>query len=134
VPTLYVSAELTTAVAEYEQDLGIRPGTFCAYDVVTDGVVDLRDDAILELCGIRPADRFCAWQAILLVQNRRPPTWDLADRLIAGGASGALVPSVQAKGGTNLVLWRWNDSPSRTIVALDPMRDLPIDQASWRSR
>ena len=131
---LYVSVELTTAVAEYEQDLGIRPGTFCAYDVMADGILDLCDDAVLDACGIRPADRFCAWKAILLIHHQRPPTWDLADRLIAGGASGALVPSDQAKGGVNLVLWRWNDSPSRTVIALDPMRDLPTDQASWRSQ
>jgi hypothetical protein len=30
---LYMSEEFSTAVAEYEQDLGIRPGTLCAYDV-----------------------------------------------------------------------------------------------------
>jgi RES domain-containing protein len=127
-----MSAELTTAVAEYQQDLGVRPGTFCAYDVVADHVLDLRDDAVLAACAIDPADRFCAWKAILLIHHRRPPTWDIANRLIAAGVAGVLFPSDQANGGTNLVLWRWNDTPNRTVSVLDPMHDLPGDQASWR--
>jgi RES domain-containing protein len=132
VPALYMSIELTTAVAEYEQDLGIRPGTFCAYDVMADDVLDLRDDAVLAACSINPADRFCAWKAILLIHHRSPPTWEIADRLIAAGASGVLFPSSEVNGGTNLALWRWNDAPNRTVSALDPMRDLPGDQSSWR--
>jgi RES domain-containing protein len=120
-----MSAEFTTAVAEYQQDLGARPGTFCAYDVVADNVVDLRDDAVLAACAIDPADRFCAWKAMLLIHHWRPPTWDIADRLISAGAAGVLFPSDQANGGTNLVLWRWNDMPDRTVTALDPMRELP---------
>jgi len=101
--------------------------------VAADDVVDLRDDAVLAAGAIDPADRFCAWKAILLIEHRRPPTWDIADRLIAAGAAGALVPSAQVSVGTNLVLWRWNDAPNRTVRALDPMHDLPGDQASWRS-
>lgn len=38
-----------------------------------------------------------------------PPSWDLAEKLIEAGADGALVPSIQNKGGTNLVLWKWHD-------------------------
>ena len=30
--------------------------------------------------------------------------------MIAAGAQGALVPSVQNRGGTCLVLWRWHDA------------------------
>jgi RES domain-containing protein len=125
VPALYMSAEFTTAVAEYQQDLGARPGTFCAYDVVADDVLDLRDAAVLAVHAIDPAERFCAWKAILLIHHRRPPTWDVADRLMSAGAAGVLVPSDRVKRGTNLVLWRWNDRPDRTVTALDPMRDLP---------
>ena len=59
---LYMSADLTTAVAEYEQDLGCRPGTFVAYDVAVDGVVDLRGTAIV----MEP------WKTILLVERQIP--------------------------------------------------------------
>ena len=101
-----MSVELTAAVAQYEQDLGIRSGTFCAYDVVADDVLDLRDGTVLAACSIDPADRLCAWKAIWLIHHRRPPTWDIADGLIAAGASGVVLPLEQANGSTNLVLWR----------------------------
>ena len=38
-PAVYMSDDFATAVAEYEQDLGIRPGTLCAYEVRGSGVV-----------------------------------------------------------------------------------------------
>jgi RES domain-containing protein len=72
VPALYLSGELTTAVAEYEQDIGIRPGTFCAYDVKVERILDLTSADVLELLGIDPADRHAAWKTILLVERRVP--------------------------------------------------------------
>lgn len=131
VQVLYMSEAFATAVAEYEQDLGIRPGTLCAYDVEADGVVDLTDPRTLDGFGIDPADLRCSWKRMVLIQKRRPPTWDLADRLIQEGAFGVRVPSVRARG-ANLVLWRWNDGPgSAHVAALDPLGALPRDQRSW---
>jgi RES domain-containing protein len=49
---------------------------------------------------------------------------------LAAGVAGVLVPSACLAGGVNLVLWRWNDSPDRTVIPLDPQRDLPRDQSS----
>jgi RES domain-containing protein len=126
-----MSADLATAVAEYEQELGIRPGTFCAYDVDVAGVADLRRPEVLTAHGIDPDVRFAPWKNILLVEKRTPPGWDAADQLIAGGMAGILVPSTRLPGGTNLVLWRWNDRADRMVTALDPQRDLPADQSSW---
>lgn len=37
-----------------------------------------------------------------------PPSWRIADALIAKGCDGALIPSTRDEGGTNLVLWRWS--------------------------
>lgn len=131
-PALYLSADLSTAVAEYQQDIGIRPGTFCAYDVVTNGVLDLTTEAGAIAAGIDPTDRFVAWKTILLVRRRTPPGWTLAPRVLGAGGAGALVPSVQNGGGVNLVLWRWNDEPTRRVAVLDPRTDLPSVQSSWR--
>jgi RES domain-containing protein len=131
VPALYMSAELTTAVAEYEQDLGIRPGTFCAYDVDVAGVLDLRQADMLNACEIDRSVSFAPWKTMLLVDGREPPAWALVVRLIAAGIAGILVPSTRLAGGTNLVLWRWNDAPDRRVAALDPQHDLPTDQLSW---
>ncbi len=126
-----MSAELITAVAEYEQDLGIRPGTFCAYDVDVADVLDLRQSDVLAACGIDGAARLAPWKTALLIEGRTPPSWDVAGRLIADGVIGILVPSTRLAGGTNLVLWRWNDAPDRKVIALDPQRDLPANQSSW---
>jgi RES domain-containing protein len=131
LPALYMSADLITAVAEYEQDIGVRPGTFCAFDVRIDRIVDLTRLDALAACGVDPADRFAPWKTMFLVRHETPPGWRIADRLIQAGANGILVPSVQFRSGTNLVLWRWNDAPVREVVALDPQTDLPRNQSSW---
>jgi RES domain-containing protein len=132
MPALYLSSDLTTAVAEYEQDIGIRPGTFCAYDVHVDCVLNLTSAETLRALRITSAELHAPWKTLVLIQRRVPPGWRLAERLVRRGAAGALVPSVQFHGGTNLVLWRWNDTPTRKVVALDPEIDLPRDQSSWR--
>jgi RES domain-containing protein len=128
---LYMSKQFATAIAEYEQDLGIRPGTLCAYDVTADQVVDLCDAETRSAAGVEADALRCPWKKIAFIDKARPPTWDIARRLFDAGASGIRVPSVQAVGGINLVLWRWNDAPKRTIVALDPLGDLPKNQSSW---
>lgn len=131
MPALYMSADLATAVAEYEQELGIRPGTFCAYDVDIAGVLDLCDPAVLAAAGNDPDARFEPWKSTLLVRGQRPRGWDIAERLTAAGVAGILVPSTRLAGGANLILWRWNDAADRAVTALDPQRDLPRDQSSW---
>jgi RES domain-containing protein len=121
MPALYMSRQIVTAIAEYEQDPGVRPGTLCAYDVDVAGIVVLRDARVCGDAGIDPGDLRCAWKQIAFVANRRPPTRDNASRLFDAGAAGILVASVQSLGGTNLVLWRWKDAPDRTVVRLDPL-------------
>ena len=133
MPALYMSERFETAVAEYEQELGIRPGTLCAYDVDLVGIIDLCDPALCALAGIDDAALRCPWKQIALIDRKRPPTWDIAHRLRRQGATGARVPSVQSIGGINLVLWRWNDAASGRIEALDPWHDLPTDQRSWEA-
>ena len=129
--TLYMSETFTTAVAEYEQDLGIRPGTLCAYEVEAERIVDLTDAATLRAAAIDPAVLACPWKRIALIERKRPPSWDLADHLLALDVAGVRVPSVRARG-ANLVLWRWNAGPdSPRVAALDPLGDLPLDQRSW---
>jgi RES domain-containing protein len=135
VPALYMSREFSTAVAEYEQELGIRPGTLCAYDVRASAVADLTDPDTLDPLGAAAPDLLCPWALIARGQGRDPPTWTLADRLLAGGAEGVLAPSAQAPGGVNFVVWRWEaeTGDGMRVGVLDPLGDLPLDQASWRN-
>lgn len=134
VPALYMSEAFTTAVAEYEQELGIRPGTLCAYEVDVAGIADLRDPAALRALGAEPGAPLCPWKRMAFVEGVRPPTWALAERLATLDIAGALVPSARDPAGTNLVLWRWNDRPDRRVATLDPLGDLPRDQSSWPAR
>jgi RES domain-containing protein len=131
MPALYMSEEFVTAVAEYEQDLGIRPGTLCAYDVKSERIVDLADARTLKTLGVDAAAVRAPWKQIAFVERRSPPTWPLAERLLAERINGARVPSVRATG-LNLVLWRSNVQGAASVAALDPLRDLPADQSSWK--
>lgn len=131
MPALYMSSRFDTAVAEYEQDLGFRPGTLCAYEVDTGPVFDLSDVDVRADLGVSADALRCPWKRIAFVDHARPPSWDLARRLFDEGAAGVLVPSIQVANSINLVLWRWNDGPDRVVRALDPLGDLPADRRSW---
>jgi RES domain-containing protein len=131
MPALYMSEDFSTAVAEYEQDLGIRPGTLCAYDVRSERIADLTDARNLEALNIVAAVLREQWKQIAFIEKRSPSTWSLCERLVSKGLHGIRVPSVQAVG-SNLVLWRWNTENAASVVALDPLRDLPTDQSSWK--
>ena len=54
-----MSEAFATALPQYEQNLGIRPGTLCAYDVEADGIADLTDPDTLRAIGVEPADLEC---------------------------------------------------------------------------
>jgi RES domain-containing protein len=129
-PALYLSEHYTTAIAEYEQELGFRPGMLVAYNVSVTGLVDLTDPLILALLECDPIILSNPWKAVALIEKKEPPTWTLAEKLISQGYAGLRVPSVRAKG-ANIVLWRWNDDQSRKVETLDPLGDLPLNAASW---
>jgi RES domain-containing protein len=130
-PALYLSEEIDTAFAEYQQDLLVRPGTFCAYQLDVAGVIDLCNPATRAAIRINEQILLSPWKEILLVQKRQPPTWELVVQLLKLGVTGVRVPSAQKQGGVNLVLWRWNDNPSRRVKVLDPKHELPNNQDSW---
>jgi RES domain-containing protein len=112
---LYLSADYNTAIREMHQDL-VRPGTLVAYDLAASAIADLRD--------ADPAVLACEWRRIFAIERGVPPSWPLAEAAIGAGAQGALVPSVQHRGGTNLVLWRWHDARAdgegAALTLLDP--------------
>jgi RES domain-containing protein len=124
VPALYLSEDLETAVAEYQQDIGLRPGTFCAFDVSLTHTLDLSNAEARAVVGVAAEDLACPWRELLLVDKVTPPSWTLARRLIEQDCAAIRVPSTRRSGGVNLVVWRWNDIPERRIIALDPNEDL----------
>jgi RES domain-containing protein len=123
--TLYLSYEVETAFAEYQQELGTRPGTFVAYEVTGATVFDLTDAETATRLGLVGQDLMAPWKELAFVRRLDPPGWLAADRL-AGVADGLLVPSVQRSGGINLVLWRWNLGAGPTVTFHDPVSDLAL--------
>jgi RES domain-containing protein len=120
---LYLSEEIETAFAEYQQELGVRPGTFAAFDVVGARIADLGDSRTRATLEIAPMDLICPWKQIAFVDKSTPPTWAICDRLRAE-VDGLRVPSVQYPGGFNLVLWRWNTEGAPVVTVLDPQGEL----------
>ncbi len=118
-PALYLAADYQTAIQEMYLDL-IRPGTLVAFDVEATAIADLTT--------ADPAVTRSDWRTIFAIGRDIPPSWPVARGLIAAGADGALVPSVQHRGGTNLVLWRWHDAreegPGASLSLLDPEQAL----------
>jgi RES domain-containing protein len=129
---LYLAEDLLTASAEYEQELGIRPGPFCAYDLDVADIIDLLVETSRAGLGITIDDLLAPWQEIAFVRGEQPPTWALALRLQEDGCAGARVPSAVLSDAANIVLWRWNDGPNHRVVAHDPLGDLPLNQSAWR--
>lgn len=108
-PALYLATDHATAVAEYYQSYP-KPGMLIPYTLQADTIADLTngrggpaDDHVVEAL---TAD----WKTVARIDGQMPPSWTLAQDLIAAGAEGALVPSVQNRGAVNLVLWRWHDA------------------------
>ncbi len=124
VPALYLSLDLPTAILEASQGFAFRipPLTIVEYDVDSDDLVDLTARGALRRHGTTAAELGGAW--LLLARSGEPvPTWQVAERLIADGAAGVVVPSF-APGASarsrNLVLWRWGDTTPHRVVVFDP--------------
>ena len=135
-PTLYTSLRVETAWLEAQQAFPFKaqPMTMCAYDVNCADILDLTDPRARETLRI-PADHLaCAWEE-LAIQGIRPPSWTLAERLIAMDTAGILVPS-RASGATeadvNAVFWRWSHDPPHQVRAVDDFNRLPTDDRSWQ--
>lgn len=126
-PALYVATDPTTAISEYYQGIA-KPGMLAPYDLTASAIADLTDGkgqpADARIRGALAAD----WKTIARIDGGVPPSWTLAQELIDAAADGALVPAVQQRGGTNLVLWRWHDAresgTGAALTLLDPERVL----------
>ncbi|MFT3791517.1 MAG: RES family NAD+ phosphorylase [Rudaea sp.] len=60
-----------------------------------------------------------------------PPTWEMADRVLASGAVGLAFPSTQQPGGGNLVVYPDMLTADDLFEVHDPDGLLPRDRKSW---
>ncbi len=132
VPALYLALEPETAVREFQQLSPLMPpGTLVSYTVRVGPVVDFRAGFDPRQWADLWEDFCCDWRELWFNQRVEPPSWVLADEVLAAGAKGVLFASTLSPGGTNLVLY--NDMLT-TVDALhvnDPAGSLPKNQASW---
>jgi RES domain-containing protein len=118
---LYLSANANTALAEYKQDNPwLRPGTICTFFV---GELHLADLS----AGYDPgqwtslwADFAVDWREQWFGKGIEPPTWYMADDVVAAGLDGLLFPSQALPGNTNLVIYDSSARPDAQLSVYDP--------------
>lgn len=127
-PALYLALTIEGMFLEVSHGFGHRfdPLTVCSYNLHIDGLIDLRTEAARGQAGVSLENMACAW-AMDVASGNTPASWCVAERLIAGGAAGILVPSF-ARGArqdmTNLVVWRWGPKRPYQVTVHDPSRRL----------
>lgn len=118
---LYLSLDEATALAEYRQDNPwLRPGTICTFFVSGLKVADLSAGYDAERWPPLWADFAVDWRAEWFGKQTEPPTWYMADDVVAEGLDGILFPSQAHPGGTNLVIYRSSGRPSSQLRVYDP--------------
>ena len=130
INALYLSLELETALAEYQQvDALLRPALLVSYQVAAAPVADFRGGftgAWDELW----QDFHCDWRRMVFNEAIEPPSWVIGDLVRAAGAKGILFNS-SITSGTNLVLYTDSLTDSDVLVVYDPHQALPKNQDSW---
>lgn len=130
---LYLALEPETALAEYSQtEPFFGPGTIACYQIELARVADFS-------AGYGPKwdalwlEWDCAWKRLAFIEDIEPPTWLMADAVVASEASGLLFPSTKRLGGTNLVIYPDQLREGDALQVHDPDGALPRSQDSWIS-
>ena len=129
---LYLSLEQATAIQEYQQlsDL-LPPGLLVSYQLTVVDVVDFRQGSQNGLWPPLWDNLFCDWRDFWFNRHLEPPSWLIADAVIAAGYKGILFKSSLYPSGTNLVLYPRNLMAADTVTVYDPNHSLPKNQDSW---
>lgn len=132
VEALYLSVEELTALREYQQTSSfLPPCTMCSYTVALNRLVDLRQLHHGEPWDALWQDWQEDWRHLRFEQHIEPPTWVLADMVLAEGHTGILFPSQACEGGSNVVVYVNRLKDGNAVVVNDPDGRLPRDQSSW---
>ena len=132
VEALYLSLDEVTALREYQQASPfLPPCTMCSYSATIRGLVDLRQlhrgASWDELWHDWRED----WRHLKFEMHIEPPTWVLADMVLAAGHTGILFPSLANDRGLNIVVYVDRLKNGNSVQVNDPDRRLPRDQSSW---
>lgn len=130
VPALYLSHELATAAAEYQQGSPfLPPFTMVSY---RGNLPELVDVLALDRGEWDPLweDWSTAWRQMDL-EGDEPPSWVLSDMVRDAGIAGIRFPSTATQGGVNLVLFLDMLSIREILAPQDPDGLLPNNPAGW---
>lgn len=135
IPALYTSLRMETAWAEAQQGFAFKaqPLTICAYHVDCADIADLTDPQTLTALSIDPDILSCPWEH-LAARRQTPPSWELAQSLIAQNIAAIIVPSFAPSAPSaarNVVFYKWADTPPHQVTIIDDMARLPKNQESW---
>ncbi|WP_413743005.1 RES family NAD+ phosphorylase [Sodalis sp. RH15] len=122
---LYLSADEVTALAEYKQDNPwLQPGTICTFFAKKLRVADLSAGFDPEHWAELWADFAVDWRTERFGNGVEPPTWYMADDVVAAGLDGILFPSQARPGGINLVIYRSSQLSDIQLCVYDPASNL----------
>ena len=131
-PALYLALESATAVREYQQLSPLMPpGTLVAYTVHVAPVADFRAGYDAKHWSALWADFDCDWRELWFNQRVEPPSWALADEVMAAGGKGIVFASQLAPSGVNVVLYNDMLGAQDSLLVHDPADALPKNQDSW---
>ncbi|PND33857.1 RES domain-containing protein [Achromobacter pulmonis] len=118
---LYLAMDEVTALAEYKQDNPwLPPGTICTFLARGLRVADFSSGFDPERWPPLWADFAVDWRAEWFGKGNEPPTWYMADDVVAAGLDGILFPSQARAGGTNLVVYRSSARLTAQLRVYDP--------------
>lgn len=130
MPAFYTSLSPGTAMREASTvGVPMQPVLLCAYRVDSRPIFDALESGQRASHQIADSDLRCPTWEKEMIEGRIPASQLAADRLIAAGYAGMLVPALYWGAGRderNLVLWKWgNEMPSRVRLVDDEGRLTP---------
>ena len=118
---LYLSLDEPTALDEYRQDNPwLPPGTICTFFADGLRVADFSAGFDPAQWAAVWADFDVDWRAEWFGRSVEPPTWYMADDVVAAGLDGILFPSQARAGGINLVVYGSSLRPAAELDVYDP--------------
>lgn len=118
---LYLAGDVPTALAEYQQDNPwISPGTICTFFTQGLRVADFSKGFDAARWPLLWADFAVDWRSEWFGRSVEPPTWYMADDVLALGLDGVLFPSQAKAGGVNLVIYDSSIRSEDQLSVYDP--------------
>lgn len=118
---LYLSLDAATALAEYRQDdPWLPPGIICTFFVDQLRVADFSGGFNPDIWDPIWADFDVDWRKELFDRHAEPPTWYMADDVLAADLDGLIFPSQARPGGSNLVIYGSSHRRRSELDVFDP--------------